>query len=86
MTGLDVFALVILAVLLCTAVGAALVLAGLPGRIARDRKHPQAEAISVCGWLGLLTGVVWIVALVWAYTVSRGTAATVQGPTKASDP
>ncbi len=39
-----------------------------PGRIARERNHPQAEAINVCGWLGLITlGVPWIVAMVWAY-------------------
>ena len=85
MTGLDAFALLVLVVLLCTAIGAALVLAGLPGRIARDRKHPQAEAITVCGWLGLLTGVVWIVALVWAYTVPSGNAVAPEGTAKAAD-
>lgn len=85
MTGLDAFALLVLVVLLCTTVGAALVLAALPGRIARERQHPQAEAITVCGWLGLLTGVVWIVALVWAYTVPSMNAVAPVGASKAAD-
>ena len=42
-------------------------LASLPGRIAVARGHSRAEAINVCGWLGLVTGVGWIVALVWAF-------------------
>jgi hypothetical protein len=42
---------------------------GFPGKKARERGHPQAEAIGVLGWLGLLfAGVGWIVAVVWAYT------------------
>jgi hypothetical protein len=44
-------------------------LAKLPGAKARERKHPQADAINVLGWLGLLMGGVgWVVAVVWAYT------------------
>jgi hypothetical protein len=40
---------------------------GLPGEIAKARKHPQAQAISVCGWMGIITFVLWPVAMVWAY-------------------
>jgi hypothetical protein len=47
-------------------------LGGLPGRVAAARGHPQAAAISVCGWLGLLTFVLWPIALVWAYAVPVG--------------
>ena len=44
-------------------------LAGLPGKKALERGHPQAEAINILGWLGLLLGGVgWCVALVWAFT------------------
>ncbi len=44
-------------------------LAALPGQTATERGHPQAEAINVLGWIGLLLGVApWLVALVWAYT------------------
>lgn len=42
-------------------------LGGLPGAIARSRNHPQADAIAICGWMGILTLVLWPLALVWAY-------------------
>jgi hypothetical protein len=36
---------------------------------ARDRDHPQAEAIAVCGWWGVITmGLLLPVAWIWAYT------------------
>ena len=66
--GLNVFALVVLIVLVAAVLGIAALIGAAPGRIARERNHPQAEAINVCGWLGLITlGVPWIVAMVWAY-------------------
>lgn len=65
---LDWFALFVLIVLLATLVGGALLLGYLPGRIAAQRSHPQAEAVAVCGWVGLLSaGVLLPVAYVWAY-------------------
>jgi hypothetical protein len=44
-------------------------LGGLPGSIARSRGHPQADAITVCGWMGIITIVLWPIALVWAHLV-----------------
>jgi hypothetical protein len=42
-------------------------LGSLPGKTATERNHPQAEAINILGWLGLLFGGVgWMVAMVWA--------------------
>ena len=42
--------------------------AGLPGRIALARKHPEAEAVKMLGWAGLLpSGVPWVQAFIWAY-------------------
>ena len=68
MTALDVFALIILFVLIVTAAGVWVVLGWLPGRIARQRKHPQAEAINVCGWWGAITlGLLMPIAFIWAY-------------------
>jgi len=69
MTGLDYFTFVVLTVLIAVGLYAAFVLGELPGRIAQNREHPQAEAIRVAGWLGLLTlGLLWPFALIWAYT------------------
>ena len=43
-------------------------LGSLPGKKARERGHPQADAINVLAWIGLLLGgAPWLVALVWAY-------------------
>jgi Protein of unknown function (DUF3302) len=43
-------------------------LAGLPGRIALKRKHPEAEAVKIMGWAGLLPTVLpWIQAFIWAF-------------------
>jgi hypothetical protein len=65
---LNIFALIVLIVLLAAVLAVAAFLGAAPGRIARERNHPQADAINVCGWLGLITlGVPWIVAMVWAY-------------------
>jgi Protein of unknown function (DUF3302) len=40
---------------------------GLPGRIAIARKHPDAEAINIMGWLGFMAVVPWIQAFMWAF-------------------
>ena len=67
MTGLDIFATIVLILVIATEVGVLVLLAMMPGKIAAQRKHPQAEAIKVAGWLGMLTGIVWILAMIWAY-------------------
>jgi hypothetical protein len=60
---------VVLVVVAVIAVAIFLELAQLPGRKARERGHPQAEAINILGWIGLLMGFApWVFALVWAYT------------------
>ena len=43
-------------------------LAGLPGRIAIARKHPDAEAVKLLGWAGLLPTIYpWVQAFIWAF-------------------
>ncbi|MCG6867952.1 MAG: DUF3302 domain-containing protein [Gammaproteobacteria bacterium] len=43
-------------------------LAGLPGRIAISRKHPEAEAVKLLGYAGLLPTIYpWVQAFIWAY-------------------
>ena len=68
---MGIFALIVLTCLVATAIGVVVWLAMLPGKIAFKREHPQAEAIRMAGWLGILTGIVWILALIWAYTRAR---------------
>ena len=73
MTGLDIFAWIVLLLMIVLIVGAFVVLAMLPGKIAKSRNHPQFEAVNVAGWLGALAlGVFWPLALVWAFYVVPG--------------
>ena len=48
-----------------------LVMAWAPGHVARSRNHPSAEAIALCGWLGLFLWPLWLVAAIWAHTQSN---------------
>ena len=64
---LMIVAAVVIVFLIFFAVFVACELAVLPGRIARERGHPQAKAVQVAGVIGLVTGILWPFALVWAY-------------------
>lgn len=64
---LRILVLIFLIAFALLALSVIVVLAALPGRVAKAHRHPQAEAINVCGWLGLPTGFLWVLALVWAY-------------------
>ena len=65
------FTLVILCVI--PLIGALIVykLGSLPGVIAASRGHPQAAAINICGWMGIVTLVLWPVAMVWAHVAPQ---------------
>ncbi len=66
---LDYFALFVLLILAAAAVGIWVLLGIMPGRIARSRNHPQADAIAMCGWWGVLTfGLLMPLAYIWAYS------------------
>jgi hypothetical protein len=65
---LDIIAFVVFGVLLVAAVVIVVTLGSLPGQIAHKRGHPQAAAIIVAGWLGLVTGgILWPLDLIWAF-------------------
>lgn len=65
---LQLFALFVLIILVVTAIGLWLWLAVLPGRIAKERSHSQAEAVRICGYWGAITlGILMPLAFVWAY-------------------
>jgi len=65
---LDIFAWIVLIVLLASTTAVVVFFAMLPGMIAKKRKHPWAQAVTVAGWVRLFLGfVLWPVALIWAY-------------------
>lgn len=66
---LEIFALIVLGVLCAAAIWLVVVIGNIPGNIARNKGHPQADAISALAWIGIVTlGLGWFVALVWAKT------------------
>ena len=68
MTLLDLFAWVVLLILVVSA-GAMIFIAGsLPGHIAKTRHHPQEQAVRMAGWITLFLALpLWPVVLIWAY-------------------
>jgi len=80
----DIIAFVVLAVLPVAAVVIVVTLGSLPGQIARKRGHPQAAAITAAGWLGLVTGgVIWPLALIWAFLRPAAAAPALSAPQSA---
>ncbi len=68
MSGLDIFAWIVLIVLVCSTVFVVVFMAMLPGMIAKKRNHPWATAVQVAGWVTLFFGfVLWPLAVIWAY-------------------
>jgi hypothetical protein len=68
MSGIDIFAWVVLLIMIASVVVVFVVLGMLPGKVARQRQHPQAQAIQVSSWLALIFGcAAWPFVVVWAY-------------------
>ena len=63
------FAFLVLVLLAVLAAYVFIKLAFWPRNAARERSHPQADAINVLSWCGLLLtgGIGWILALTWAH-------------------
>lgn len=67
MSILDLFAWIVLAILVASAVAMIFIAGSLPGHIARTRGHPWAQAVRMAGWITLFFGfVLWPIALIWA--------------------
>jgi hypothetical protein len=65
---LDVFAFLVFGILFAAVVAAIVALGSLPGKIARRRRHRQADAINAASWIGIATlGILWPIAFVWAF-------------------
>jgi hypothetical protein len=74
---LDIFALIVMAILLAMVIWLVVLLGSMPGNIAKKRGHPQTEAIQVLGWIGIITlGISWFIAIVWAYINPVGNSST----------
>jgi uncharacterized BrkB/YihY/UPF0761 family membrane protein len=68
MASIDIFAWIVLIILIATAVAIFVALGMAPGRIAHKRGHPWAQAVAIGGWATLIFGFVfWPLVLIWAY-------------------
>jgi hypothetical protein len=64
---LDYVALFVIVFMICGLAAVIVALGSLPGKIARKRGHPWADAVNVASWIGLATGIFWPIAFIWAY-------------------
>ena len=65
---LDIFAWIVLIVMLASTAAVICVAGWLPGHIAKSRNHPWAQAVTVAGWIFLFLGfALWPIVLIWAY-------------------
>ena len=68
MSGIDIFTWVVFITILSVVLVIFAFLGVWPGKVAKERNHPQAEAIQVASWVFLILGfAVWPFILVWAY-------------------
>ncbi|WP_185235952.1 DUF3302 domain-containing protein [Teredinibacter franksiae] len=69
MAFIDIFTWIVFLIMISVVVGIIVFMGLWPGRIAKTRQHPQAEAITIGSWVCLLFGgVMWPLMLIWAYT------------------
>lgn len=67
MSFFDIFAWIVLIVLVACTVAVIIFMAMLPGIIAKRRDHPHAQAVNVAGWVTFFFGFVfWPLAVIWA--------------------
>ena len=68
MSLVDIFAWIVLVVLIAMLVAIFVLIGMLLGMVARKRNHPWAEAVSIGGWVTLIFGFVfWPLVMIWAY-------------------
>ena len=71
MNFIDYFTWFVLLVMIACVVAVFVFLGMWPGMVAKQRNHPQADAIKVGSWITLIMGFVfWPLVLIWAYTSS----------------
>ena len=74
---LNVAALVVIIGLICLAATVIVQLGTLPGKIARKRNHPQADAVNAASWIGLALGIFWPLAFIWAFYSAPGSSSEI---------
>ncbi len=68
MSFLDLFAWIVLLILVASVVAMIVIAGSLPGHVARTRGHPQEQAVRMAGWITLFLALpLWPVAMIWAY-------------------
>jgi membrane-bound acyltransferase YfiQ involved in biofilm formation len=68
MSGYDIFAWIVLIILVVSTIAVLCIAGWLPGHIAKSRNHPYAHAVTVAGWITLFFGfALWPIAFIWAY-------------------
>jgi hypothetical protein len=68
MSFIDIFAWIVLIVLIFSLIAVFVTLGMAPGHIARKRGHPWADAVTVGSWATLSFGLIfWPLVLIWAY-------------------
>ena len=81
MSGVDIFAWIVLIIVAVTLIVVFCLMGALPGHIARRRGHPWADAVRVAGWVTLIFGfALWPVALIWAYVDAPAPRTGERGP------
>jgi hypothetical protein len=83
---LDYVALGVIVFLMIGVTASIVVIGSIPGKIANQRNHPWPAAVNTASWIGLATGVLWPLALVWAYLpVPRADGGTATDSPQATD-
>ena len=68
MSFIDYFAWLVLFILVAMVVAIFVALGMAPGRIARRRGHPWAQAVAIGGWATLIFAFpLWPLVLIWAF-------------------
>lgn len=64
---MNAVALLTIGLVIVTFAVAIVMLGFLPARIARQRNHPYPDLVNAASWIGVATGILWPIALIWAF-------------------
>jgi prepilin signal peptidase PulO-like enzyme (type II secretory pathway) len=68
MSPIDIFTWIVLLIIVTTVLGILAWMGTWPGKVARARRHPYVDAITVGSWLALIFGgLLWPLIVIWAH-------------------